>query len=111
MRPEVLQYFASLYLRVHEIYGLSECTGPATANLPQSFRVGTSGRALPGCEIRFFGVDELGCGQVGARLALTPNFLEPNAADHTAFFLRIIEYHWTCVCRLVCEGVMCSWAT
>ncbi len=47
-----LEYFFSLGLPIYEVYGMTECTGPATACLPDALRIGTTGRALPGTEVR-----------------------------------------------------------
>lgn len=49
---EVLQFFASLDIVVHEVYGQSEDSGPATFNRPGFTRLGSVGPALPGCEVR-----------------------------------------------------------
>ena len=49
---ETLEFFLSLGIPIMEIYGMSECTGPATISLPGSYRTGRAGRALPGTEIR-----------------------------------------------------------
>jgi long-chain-fatty-acid--CoA ligase ACSBG len=56
MQPETLAYFASLSLPVHEAFGMSETTGPVTANLPKPGwrRTGTCGRAFPGLEMAIF---------------------------------------------------------
>ena len=31
---------------------MTECTGPATNSVPEAFRIGSAGRALPGTEVR-----------------------------------------------------------
>ena len=49
---ETLDFFLSLDIPVLELYGMSECTGPATASLPRACRTGRAGRALPGSEVR-----------------------------------------------------------
>ena len=49
---ETLEYFLSLGIPVLEVYGLSECTGPATASVPARYRTGKAGVAIPGSEIR-----------------------------------------------------------
>jgi long-subunit acyl-CoA synthetase (AMP-forming) len=48
---ETLEFFFSLGLPIYEVYGMSECTGPATVSLPSAFRIGCAGRAMPGTEI------------------------------------------------------------
>jgi long-subunit acyl-CoA synthetase (AMP-forming) len=49
---EVARFFAGLGLRILDVYGMTETTGAATANLPGSFKLGTVGRAMPGIEVR-----------------------------------------------------------
>jgi len=49
---ETLDFFQSLGLPIMEVYGMSECTGPATMSLPSSYCLGRAGRAIPGTEIR-----------------------------------------------------------
>jgi long-chain acyl-CoA synthetase len=49
---EVAEFFHALDILILEGYGLSECTTAATVNMPNAFRFGTVGRALPGVEIR-----------------------------------------------------------
>ncbi len=48
-----LEFFHSLGVPVTEVYGMSECTGPATLSLPQPFkyRIGWAGPAMKGAEI------------------------------------------------------------
>ncbi|MEL7059789.1 MAG: long-chain fatty acid--CoA ligase [Acidobacteriota bacterium] len=48
---DVLDLFASLGVRVHEVYGLSECCGPATWNRDGAARLGTVGPAIPSVEV------------------------------------------------------------
>ncbi|HVM41821.1 MAG TPA: AMP-dependent synthetase/ligase, partial [Acidimicrobiia bacterium] len=48
---DVLWFFLSLGVPMSEIYGLSETTGPLTWD-PFEVRVGSVGRAWPGCEVR-----------------------------------------------------------
>lgn len=49
---ETLEYLLSLGIPVLEVYGMSECTGPATVSLPWRYRTGRAGVAIPGSEIR-----------------------------------------------------------
>ena len=46
-----LEFFLSLGLVVHEVYGMSECTGPATISNSQRWATGKAGFAMPGCEV------------------------------------------------------------
>jgi long-subunit acyl-CoA synthetase (AMP-forming) len=48
---ETLDFFLSLGIPIMEIYGQSECTGPATFSMPDRYRLGRAGRAVPGTEI------------------------------------------------------------
>jgi long-chain acyl-CoA synthetase len=55
----VLDFLASIGIPVLEVWGLSETTGAVTQNTPDAYRVGSVGRALPGCEIKLGEDDEL----------------------------------------------------
>jgi len=45
-------FFHSLGIKILEGYGLTETTAPATVNLPDKFKIGTVGPALPGVSLR-----------------------------------------------------------
>jgi long-subunit acyl-CoA synthetase (AMP-forming) len=47
-----LEFFLSLGLPICEVYGMSECTGPATISTPRRYRTGKAGFAFPGAELR-----------------------------------------------------------
>eukprot|EP00906_Rhabdomonas_costata_P011068 RCo015584 len=47
-----LNYLETLGITVHEVYGMSECTGPATLGVPGLSKTGSTGTALPGVEVR-----------------------------------------------------------
>jgi long-subunit acyl-CoA synthetase (AMP-forming) len=49
---ETLDYFQSLGLPIMEVYGMSECTGPTTMSIPQRYRLGRAGYAIPGTELK-----------------------------------------------------------
>ncbi len=49
---ETLDFFSSLGVLVNEVYGMSECTGPASMSTPEKFRVGWVGWPLPGGEVK-----------------------------------------------------------
>jgi long-chain acyl-CoA synthetase len=49
---EVLEFFASLDIVVHESYGMSENTGCTSINRPGRVKLGSVGPALPGIEVR-----------------------------------------------------------
>src|SRR6266545_4334636 len=48
---ETLEFFSSLGLPILEVYGMSECTGPATLSLPDHYHFGKVGRAILGTEL------------------------------------------------------------
>ncbi|MGD9331436.1 MAG: AMP-binding protein [Desulfobacterales bacterium] len=50
---DTLEFFMSLNIPITEVYGMSECTGPATVSLPEPFkyRIGWAGPAMAGTEI------------------------------------------------------------
>jgi long-subunit acyl-CoA synthetase (AMP-forming) len=54
-----LEFFLSLGLPICEVYGMSECTGPATLSLPSRYRTGKAGIVLPGTEMRIAGDGEV----------------------------------------------------
>lgn len=47
-----LEFFLALDMPICEVYGMSECTGPATVSLPTRYRTGKAGVAFPGAEVR-----------------------------------------------------------
>lgn len=49
---DTLEFFLSLGLPICEVYGMSECTGPATASLPDRYYTGKAGFCLPGAELK-----------------------------------------------------------
>ena len=49
---ETLEFFRSLGLPIMEVYGMSECSGPATMSLPARYRLGSAGYAIPGTELK-----------------------------------------------------------
>ncbi|MEX1249212.1 MAG: AMP-binding protein, partial [Acidimicrobiia bacterium] len=49
--PDLIVFFNALGIPLCELYGLSECSGPAVSNRPASNRIGTVGTPLPGVEI------------------------------------------------------------
>jgi long-chain-fatty-acid--CoA ligase ACSBG len=51
---ETLKYFDTLYLKINELYGMTECAGPHTVSLGNVRRVGAVGPILPGVEMKLF---------------------------------------------------------
>eukprot|EP00095_Tigriopus_kingsejongensis_P011076 snap_masked-scaffold23_size669530-processed-gene-5.1 protein:Tk11076 transcript:snap_masked-scaffold23_size669530-processed-gene-5.1-mRNA-1 annotation:"hypothetical protein LOTGIDRAFT_234625" len=48
LAPNIIEYFMSLDMRVLEIYGMSECSGPQASNVLHHQRVGSIGKTLEG---------------------------------------------------------------
>src|SRR5690606_15924256 len=74
--PDVLEFFASLDLPIHEIYGQSEDCGPTSCNLTGRTKLGTVGPPIPGVEVKL--------GEDGEILVRDPNvfmgyYKEPDA--------------------------------
>ena len=57
--PELIGWYWALGRPMFELYGQTECTGVATANLPGDMRIGSVGRAVPGVEIALSEEDEI----------------------------------------------------
>src|SRR5436190_16317059 len=57
---EILQFFRALGVPMAEIYGMSESSGPMTFDAVE-VRVGTVGRAIPGCEVKLAEDGEVIC--------------------------------------------------
>ncbi len=51
MPEEVARFFAGLGMRIYDVYGMTETSSAVAACGPDSFRLGTVGRALAGIEI------------------------------------------------------------
>ena len=47
-----LEFFLALGIPIMEVYGMSECTGPATISLPDKYRTGSVGWVIPGGEVK-----------------------------------------------------------
>jgi long-chain acyl-CoA synthetase len=56
---DTLLFFAGIGLPLLEVYGMTEDSGPATANNAEDYRFGTVGKALPGVEVRLLEDGEL----------------------------------------------------
>lgn len=62
-----LEYFQSLDIQIYELYGMSECTGPHSTNLPGACKVGTVGKSLVGVEMKLDNPDDKGHGEICMR--------------------------------------------
>ncbi|MSP92489.1 MAG: long-chain fatty acid--CoA ligase [Myxococcales bacterium] len=49
---DTLEFFLSLGVIIHEVYGMSECTGPATVSTHAVWETTKAGFVLPGAEIK-----------------------------------------------------------
>ncbi|MCP3141970.1 AMP-dependent synthetase/ligase [Pyxidicoccus xibeiensis] len=49
---DVLDFFASIDMVLHEVWGMTEVSGPGTVNTEEHTRLGTVGRAMMGTELR-----------------------------------------------------------
>ncbi len=49
---DTLEFFLSLGIPIFEVYGMSECTGPATYSPPDRYRTGKCGMVIPGAELK-----------------------------------------------------------
>jgi len=47
-----LEFFLSLGIPIYEVYGMSECTGPATVSLPGKYKTAKAGFTLPETELK-----------------------------------------------------------
>lgn len=56
---DTLEFFLSLGLPICEVYGMSECTGPATSSIPGRYRTGKAGVCMPGAELKIAGDGEV----------------------------------------------------
>jgi long-chain acyl-CoA synthetase len=52
LSADLVHFFRGAGIEILEGYGLTETTGPATANTPSALRIGSVGRPLPGTEVR-----------------------------------------------------------
>ncbi len=74
--PDVLEFFSSFGLIIHEVYGQSEGCGPTSFNRPGATRFGSVGPAVPGVELRI--------AEDGEICARGPNVFKGYLKDETA---------------------------
>jgi long-chain acyl-CoA synthetase len=79
MPLEVARFFAGLGMRIYDVYGMTETCAAVTSCGPESFRLGTVGRALAGIEVIV--ADD---GEILARgPVVTPGYHRQEAATRT----------------------------
>lgn len=61
---ETLRYYQSLNMSLHELYGMSECSGPATVGKIGQNRTGSCGPSMDGLICKIHEPDEDGNGEV-----------------------------------------------
>ena len=61
---ETIKYFLSLDIIVHELYGMSEITGPQSIQTGPKAVIGSVGPTMPGCETRVDNADVNGNGEI-----------------------------------------------
>lgn len=52
INKDILEFFSGLDVTVYEVYGQSEGCGPTTFNRPGATKLGTTGQAWPGSEVK-----------------------------------------------------------
>ena len=57
--PELIDWFWAINLPMFEVYGQTECTGLATANLPGETRIGSVGKANAEVEVKLSEANEI----------------------------------------------------
>lgn len=78
--PELLEFFGTLDIRIQEVYGQSEDTGPSTMNQSDAIRFGSGGRAFPGAEVKIAEDGEI---LVKGRNVFLGYYKEPEATAET----------------------------
>ncbi|MDE0226320.1 MAG: AMP-binding protein [Gammaproteobacteria bacterium] len=57
--PDLIDWYWALGKPMYEVYGQTECTGIATANLPGDFRIGSVGKPTTGTEVTLSSDNEI----------------------------------------------------
>nr|XP_057928889.1 long-chain-fatty-acid--CoA ligase ACSBG2 isoform X2 [Doryrhamphus excisus] len=61
---DTLEFFLSLDIKLYELYGMSESTGPHTVSIPDAFWLTSCGKELPGCKTKLHNADKDGIGEI-----------------------------------------------
>ena len=67
MQPSTREYFLSLNFLLVNVYGMSECAGPQTLEIPKiegAFNIESAGTKLPGTHIKIYLPDKQGDGEI-----------------------------------------------
>jgi long-chain acyl-CoA synthetase len=85
LSPEVARFFSHVGLTVCEGYGLTETSPVATNNRPGAIRLGSVGKAIPGCTIKVVPVEGAAAGE-GELVIYGPNVMKGyyNRPEETA---------------------------
>ena len=57
--PDLIDWYWALGIPMYEVYGQTECSGIATANMPGANRIGSVGRAVLGADVKLSEEDEI----------------------------------------------------
>ncbi len=96
--PDLIDWYWSIGKPMYEVYGQTECTGIATANLLDDFRIGSVGKAIEGVEVVLSEEDEI--------LIRSPGVIKGywNQAEKTAETIRQGWLHTGDVGRIDDDG-------
>uniref|UniRef100_A0A4W3KC00 Long-chain-fatty-acid--CoA ligase ACSBG2 n=1 Tax=Callorhinchus milii TaxID=7868 RepID=A0A4W3KC00_CALMI len=61
---DTIEFFLSLNIPVYELYGMSESSGPHTISVPESCRLSSCGKVMPGCKTLIYKPDSDSCGEI-----------------------------------------------
>ena len=97
---DTLSYFMSVNIPIHELYGMSESTGPTTVSTVDSVRFRSSGRPFDGVELMINEPDECGNGEVreGGRSTNANNLHIFNFQDTSTRSSYIYGIYWGASC-------------
>ncbi|XP_038563073.1 long-chain-fatty-acid--CoA ligase ACSBG1 [Micropterus salmoides] len=61
---ETMQFFLGLNIRLYEVYGMSESTGPHFMSSPKAYKLPSCGKVVPGCRYKMANIDSDGTGEI-----------------------------------------------